>query len=181
MAVREAVFKRPAGALVAIMGVLILLATAVGLVLVVATGAFFDLKTAVLVTLGVAGAGALGVAFINAWRTPMLTVRPDALIVPTVFGAREIRTGPGHPVGEFLAVSDRGSGRVGTIEANKFVHFYTLDGSGRLVELAAMHRDAPEIPAIRRALVEVGGLRVETLRADPKSRLSRPDVGHWLG
>ena len=133
-----------------------------------------------MIGLGFSGTCALGAGFINAWRTPLLTIRPDAFVVPTFFGARAIPIGPGQPLGEFLASSSHGSSnRPGTIEGNKFVHFYTLDAHGALVELAALHRDTPMIAEIRRAFQDVAGLKPETLKADPKARWSRPDVAHW--
>lgn len=177
---QKAEFKRPDGVVIAAMGILIIAAAIAGVVMAALLARSFDLKTIALIGIGFLGASALGAGFINAWRTPMLTVRPDALKVPTFFGAREIPIREGHPIGEFLAVSDRGSvSRPGTVEANKFVHFYTLDGEGALTELAALHRAAPMIGQIRRAFAEVAGLKLETLQADPKSKRARPDVAHW--
>ncbi|MCB9897994.1 MAG: hypothetical protein H6825_08325 [Planctomycetes bacterium] len=172
-------FKRPEGILLAVMGVLFILAACAGVVMAVLIGQDFDVETVTLIVLGFLGACALGVGFIHAWRTPMLTIQPDALTVPTFFGAREIPIGPGHPVGEFLASSDKVSHRSGTIESNKFVFFYTLDARGTLTELVSMHRAAPAVAQIRRALEQVAGLRVEVLEADPNSRKARPDVAHW--
>jgi len=169
----------PGGFLSAGIGFLIILAACAGLIMVVVTAQRFDLKTFAMIVVGFAGACALGGAFINTWRTPLLTIRPDAFTVPTMFGAREIAIKAGHPVGEFLASSHRGGNRGGTIESNKFVHFYTLDAAGALIELVSMHRAALEIPQIRRAFTEVAGLKVETLSADPNSRWSRPDIAHW--
>lgn len=141
---QRAEFKRPDGVLVAGMGLLIIVAACAGVIMAVLLGSSFDLKTITLIALGFVGACALGAGFINAWRTPMLTIGPDALIVPTFFGAREIPIRTGHPVGEFLASPKTGGGsRGGTIESNKFVHFYTLDAGGALIELAALHRAAP--------------------------------------
>ena len=177
---QQAVFKRPDGLLVAGMGLLLILAACVGVVMAALMARGFDLKTIVLIGLGFSGICALGAGFINAWRTPMLTIRPDAFVVPTFFGARTIAVGPDQPLGEFLASSDRGSSnRPGTIEDNKFVHFYTLDARGALVELAALHRAAPMIAKIRRAFQDVAGLEPETLKADPNVRRARPDVAHW--
>lgn len=165
-----------------VMGGLFVLAAAGGLgALGVAflAGERFDLKTIGLALAGAVGAVALGYGFIHSARVPLLTVRPDALVVPTFFGRREIEVGPGHPVGEFIASSKHGGGGAGTIEERKFSHFYTLDGAGRLVELVALHRAAPMIPEIRAALRDVAGLEVEELRRAPGTRQSRPDVAHW--
>ncbi len=131
-----------------------------------------------LVVLGFIGIGALGYGFINAWRSPLLTVRPDRLTIPTFFGARDIPVKPGHPVGEYLASSHRGGNSIaGTIEERKFVHLYTLDANGSLTELIAMHRAARQIPYIRHALQDIAGLRIETLGVDPKTK--GPDISHW--
>ena len=177
---RKAVFKRPDGLLIAIMGILLIAAASAGVVMAALLMRGPDLKTIALIAAGFSGALALAAGFINAWRTPLLTIAPDRLTVPTFFGARDIPIAPGYPLGEFLASSDRGgSNRPGTPEGNKFVHFYTLDAQGALTELAALHRDAPMIAQIRRAFGEVAGLTVETLKADPRSRLARPDVAHW--
>ncbi|TNF18155.1 MAG: hypothetical protein EP318_19160 [Rhodobacteraceae bacterium] len=176
---QRADFKRPDGILLAGMGVLILAAAVVGLGMAVFMIRDADLKTNLLILLGFCGACALGYGFLNAWRVPMLSVRPDALVIPTFFGTRRIDLGPGHPLGEFLAVSQRSNRTAGTIEGNKFVHFQTLDGQGALTELVALHRDAPQIPEIRRALQQVTGLTIETLRQDPASRKVRPDIAHW--
>lgn len=177
---RQAVFKRPDGLLIAIMGLLLIAAASAGVVMAVLLMRGPDLKTIALIVVGFSGALALAFGFINAWRTPLLTIAPDRLTVPTFFGAREIPIGRGHPLGEFLASSDRGgSNRPGTLEGNKFVHFYTLDAHGTLTELAALHRDAPLIAPMRRAFRDVAGLTVETLKADPNARLTRPDVAHW--
>lgn len=156
-----------------------ILAACAGVIMVGLQARSVDLKTVVLMVLGFAGACTLGAAFINAWRTPMLTIRPDAVIVPTFLGQRTIPMKSGHPLGEFLASSNRGSTQGGTIEDNKYVHFYTLDADGALTELVAMHRAAPEIPQIRRAFQEVAGKKPETLKADPKTKKARPDVAHW--
>lgn len=172
-------FKRSDGPLLAVMGVLMIGAAFIGLGMAIFMIRDADLKTNLLILLGFGGACALGYAFLNAWREPMLTIRPDALVIPTFFGTRSIPVGPGHPLGEFLAVSHRTSRNTGTIEGNKFVHFFTLDGRGKLTELVALHRDAPEIPEIRRALQQVAGLTVETLRKDPTSRKVKPDIAHW--
>jgi len=177
--VKQAEFENPGSILSAGIGFLIILAACAGVIMVAVTAQSFDVATFAMIVLGFAGACALGVAFINTWRRPMLTIRPDAFTVPTTFGTREIAIKAGHPVGEFLASSHRGNHRAGTIESNKFVHFYTLDAAGALVELVAMHRAAPEIAPIRRAFTDVAGLKVETLNADPKSKRSRPDVAHW--
>ena len=172
-------FKRPGGVLLAGMGAVIILAACAGAVMAVLAEQDFRLETLAPVALGLLGACALGVGFINAWRTPMLTIQPDSLTVPTFFGAREIPIKAGHPVGEFLASSDKSSNRAGTIESNKFVHFYTLDARGTLTELVSMHRAAPGVAEMRRAFEHVAGLEVEVLEADPNSMRSRPDVAHW--
>lgn len=173
-------FRRPDGPLIAAMGVLIIAAACAGLGFALFAGTGFDLTTNLLVLAGFLGAVALGLAFLNAWRSPMLTVRSDALVLPTVFGTRTIPLSPGHPAGEFLGPSDRGgSRRPGGPEANRFVHFYTLDARGKLTELAALHHAAPEIPRIRQALQQVAGLTLETLSPDPTSRRARPDTRHW--
>lgn len=176
--VQMAEFKRQDGVIVAIMGVLIILAACAGVVVVLITARSYDLKTAGLVILGFIGACGLGYAFINAWRTPILTVRPDRLTIPTFFGVRDIPITPGHPMGEYLASSTRGSNSIaGTIEDQKFVHFFTLDAKGSLTEVVAMHRAAPQIPFIRRAFQEVAGLKIETLKPDRTAK--KPDVSHW--
>jgi len=159
------------------MGVCVIAAATVGFVMVAVIATSFDLKTAVLMVLGLLGAWALGAGFINGWRTPLLVVRPDALTIPTFFGARDIPISPSHPMGEYLA-SSRHSSRNGTIEGNKFVHFFTLDAAGTLTQVAAMHRDAPMIADIRRALTDVAGLKIETLKVNQKKK-TRPDVSHW--
>ena len=159
-------FRRPDGVLIAGMGLAIIGAALAGAGAALVLGRTLDLGTLALIGLGVAGAGALGAGFINAWRTPMLTIRPDTLTVPTVFGAREIPIAAGHPVGELVASAVQGSTRGGTIEANKFVHFYTLDAGGALTELVALHRAAPMIEEIRRGFREIAGLKVEALRLE---------------
>jgi len=160
------------------MGVLIIAAACAGVGTLAVVARNYDLATIALIVLGFAGACALGAGFINAWRTPMLTIRPDALAIPTFFGKREIPIRPGHPLGEYLASSHRSSRRAGTIEGNKFVHFFTLDADGVLTELVALHRAAPEIAQIRRAFEAVAGLTVEPLKVDA-AKPSRPDVAHW--
>ncbi|MGY3436364.1 MULTISPECIES: hypothetical protein [unclassified Marinovum] len=176
---RQVDFKRPDGALVAGMGVLIIAAACTGLVMALFMGKDFDLKTNALVLAGFAGACALGYAFLNTWRRPMLSIRPDRVVIPSFFGAKTIPISPGQPFGEFLATSYHGFDRPGTIEGNKFVHFYTLDARGELTKLMALHRDAPEIDTIRRAFLEVAGLKAETLKADKTSRKGKPDIAHW--
>lgn len=175
---QEAAFRRPDGALVAGMGVLIIATACAGVVTVVLVARSYDLVTVALIVLGFAGACALGAGFINSWRTPMLTIRPDALTIPTFFGQRKIPIEPNHPLGEYLASSHRSSRRTGTIDGNKFVHFFTLDADGVLTELVALHRAAPEIARIRRAFEDVAGLTVETLKVDA-AKPSRPDIAHW--
>ena len=171
-------FKRQDGAIVAGMGVLIIVAACGGVIFLLFAARSYDLKTTGLVILGFIGACALGYAFINVWRRPMLTVRPDRLTIPTFFGVRDIPIRPDHPLGEYLASSVRGGNSIaGTIEERKFVHFYTLDARGSLTELVAMHRAAQQIPYIRQALQDVAGLKIETLKANPKSK--GPDVSHW--
>lgn len=176
--VKEVAFKNPDGVLVAGMGVLIIAAACAGVVTVAVVVRSYDLATTALITLGFAGACALGVAFINVWRTPMLKIRPDALTIPTFFGQREISIKAGHPLGEYLASSHRSSRRTGAIESNKFVHFFTLDADDVLTELVALHRAAPVIAQIRSAFEDVAGLTVETLKIDAANP-SRPDVAHW--
>jgi len=138
-----------------------------------------DLKTILLIALGFFGSCLLGLAMINIWRNPMLTVRPGVVTVPTLFGTREIRVRPGQPVGEYLASSARDNRGGGSIEGNKFVHFFLRDDRGRLVELLAMHREAPDLPPIRRAFVEIAGLRLDPLKPVARWASSRPDVSHW--
>jgi len=170
-------FKRPDGILLTYLGGVIISAAFLGLIVVAVLARSYDLKTVTLCVLGFAGACALGAGFINAWRTPMLTIRPNVLTKTTFFGQREISIHEGHPFGEYLASSVHSRRRGGTIEGNKFVHFYTLD-AGDLVELVAMHREATEISQIRRAFQDVAGLTIETLKVDAKNP-SRPDVAHW--
>jgi len=177
---KEAVFRRSDGILLAIMGVLIFAAALVGVVMLAVVGRGIDLKTVALAALGFAGSTMLAFAFLNGWRTPLLVVRPDALIIATFFGSRTIAIRTDHPLGECLATSPRNSRNTGTIEGNKFVYFFTLDDAGRLTKLVSMHRDAPDIPLIRQALVEIGGLTIETLKVNPKNT-TRPDVSHWRG
>lgn len=175
-------FKRPGGPAVAGMDVLCIGAAIVGLGMAVTMMRGVDLKTVVLIFLGFCGTCALGYACLNAWRVPLPTVRPDALVIPAFFGARRIPLGPGHPLGKFLAVSDQvRRRRTVTTDASTYVHFYTLDGRGALTKLVAMRRDAPQLPQVRRALRDVAGLRSETLRQDPASRKVKPDVAHWRG
>jgi hypothetical protein len=147
--------------------------------MVILGGADIDLVTLTLSAVGFVGACVVGGGFINAWRTPMLTIHARALSVPTFLGHRDIAIKPNHPVGEYLASSIRSNRKSGTIEGNKFVHFYTLDGDGVLTELVALHRDAPEIAGIRRAFGDIAGLTVETLKVDPNSSPQGPDIAHW--
>lgn len=174
------VFHRPDAILVAVMGGILIAGSLAGLIAALVIGKNFDYATSASILLCVAIVCAVGYGMINAWRHPLLTVTPEALIVPTFFGTRTIPITPGHPVGELLATPSR-SRRPGGHEANKFVHFFTLDARGKLVELLALHRDAPEIPQIRRALREVGGLSVETLSVDQRAGPARPDISHWPG
>lgn len=176
---QKAEFARQDGVIVAGMGVLIILAACVGVVMLAFMARSYDLKTFGLVVAGFIGACALGYAFINTWRTPLLIVQPDVLTIPTFFGRREIPIKPGHPLGEYLASSVRsGKSIAGTIEERKFVHFFTLDSRGALTELVAMHRAAQQIPYIRQALRDIAGLKIETLKVDPK-KPGKPDVSHW--
>jgi hypothetical protein len=172
-------FKRPDGILIACLGVLIIAAAFVGVIMLAVLAQSYDLKTICLTALGFVGACALGTGFINTWRTPMLTIRPGALIIPTFFGQREILIDADHPLGEYLASSVHSNRRSGTIEGNKFTHFYTLD-AGVLVELLSMHREAIEIPNIRCAFQDVAGLSIETLKVDTANP-SLPDIAHWKG
>ena len=176
---KRAEFKRPDGVLIAGMGILIIVAACAAVIMAVSVTESFDLATIALIVLGFSGACALGIGLINTWRTPMLTVRPDVLTVPTFFVEREIPIKAGHPLGEYLASSIRNRRRLGTIEGNKFVHFYTLDSVGVLTELMCLHREAPEIAPVRRAFKDIAGLTIETLKVDPNSKPSGPDVEHW--
>lgn len=133
----------------------------------------------VLLVLAVGGALALGAGLLNAWRVPLLSIRADRLVVPTFFGRREIALRPGHRVGELLATPAHAGNRPGELEANKFVHFFTLDGAGRVVELAAVHRASPMVEQIRRAFAQLAGVQVEPLSRDPAVRRPWPAVGHW--
>jgi hypothetical protein len=169
--------KRPDGILTAGLGVLIIAAAFVGVIMLAVLAQSYDPKTICLAALGFAGACALGAGFVNTWRTPMLTIRPGALIIPTFFGQREILIDTDHPLGEYLASSVHSNRRSGTIEGNKFIHFYTLD-AGVLVELLSMHREATEISNIRRAFQDVAGLSIEVLDVDA-AKPSRPDIAHW--
>lgn len=176
---RSAEFRKPDGALAAAVGGLIIAAACVGVVMSALMLRSPDLTTIILIALGFAGACALGVAFINTWRRPMLAVRPDAVTVPTIFGVRDIPVRTGQPIGEFLASSVHSGGRGGTIEDNKFVHFYLKDADGALVELVALHRAAPMLAKMRRAFEEIAGLRIDQLDPVTKRGRSRPDVSHW--
>lgn len=177
---QRVVFKRPDGVLLAGMGILLIAAAFLGVIAVVFAGAARDPVTLVLLILGFIGVCALGYGFINAWRTPMLTVRPDALGVPTFFGSRTIPVAPGHPVGELLGSQDVGGLRKGAALAdNKFVHIYTLDRTGTLIELISLHRNTPILADIRHALQDVSGLTIETLAPDSRAKRLRPDIRHW--
>lgn len=136
-------------------------------------------KSVVLVVLGGLGALALAAGLLNAWRVPLLSIRADRLVVPTFFGRREIALRPGHRVGELLATPAHAGNRPGDLEANKFVHFFTLDGTGRVVELAALHRASPMVEQIRRAFAQLAGVQVEPLSRDPAARRPWPEVRHW--
>ncbi|WP_131802279.1 hypothetical protein [Yoonia tamlensis] len=171
-------FKRSDGLVLAGLGVVFIAAACVGVVMLAFMARIYDAKTIILTALGFLGACALGVGFINAWRTPMLTISASAIVKPTFFGRKEIAIRKNHPLGEYLASSVHGSRRTGTIEGNKFVHFYTLD-AGVLTELVSMHRDAPVLVDIRRAFRDVAGLTIETLKVDA-NKPSRPDVAHWM-
>lgn len=172
-------FHRPGRWLVAVLGVLILL----GALAAAGTAPFLmrdpDAKSLLLLGLGLCGAGVLAAGCWNAWRVPLLTVRPDLLVVPRFLGTREVALSPGHPVGELLASPDHGGNRPGSIEAGKFVFVFTLDGEGELVELLSLHRAAPMLADVRRALREIAGLEIEQLVRDPGARRPRPDVRHW--
>ena len=177
---KEVVFWKPGATFVALMGVLLMTAAGIGFMGIIVSGLIFDPKTFFLSSLGMAGIIALGFAFVNTWRTPMLVVSPDALTIPTVFGQRDIPITPDHPIGTFLTIPDFGTTRnTVTIEGRKSEHFYTLDERGKLVLLTALHRASPDIAEIRRALEGVGGLTLETLKRDPSSRINRPDISHW--
>lgn len=177
---QKAEFQRPGSLLLACMGVLTFGAAGAGIIAVIVLRQSLDLKTGVFLALGVAGACALGAGLINAWRTPMLTVEPDALTIPTFFGAQVISIGAGHPVGEFLGPVNRASSRKSaTIEDRKPVLFYTLDAAGTLTKFASLNRNAPQLAQIRRALTDIAGLKVEILKADPNTKPSLPDATHW--
>ncbi|OWU86542.1 hypothetical protein ATO6_07070 [Oceanicola sp. 22II-s10i] len=176
---QETSFDRPDGILVAGVGILMIAAASVGIVALIVMSGGLDLKTYALALIGWTGACALGWAFVNAWRTPMLTVRPDALIVPSWFASRTIPIRPGHPIGELLAIPDFGGHRPGNAEGNKFAHIYTLDDAGKLTLLTALHRDAPALTMIRRALTETAGLRLERLEKDLNARRTLPEISHW--
>jgi hypothetical protein len=176
---RRADFKRPDGPIIAAMGVLIFGAALVCAGMAVVMLRDPDLQTLIFLALGLVGALVLGAGFLNAWRVPLLTILPDRLVVPTFFGTREIKLGPGGRVGEMLATPAHGGRRTGAIEGNKFVHFFAMDGSGEVVELLALHRASPLVGEIRRAFAEVAGLKLQTLQRDPKARRPRPDVSQW--
>lgn len=179
MSPRIAVFEKPAGILAAAVGFLIIAAACIGLVMSVLMLRRPDMMTSGLIAAGFAGSCLLGAAFINTWRIPMLVIRPESVAIPALFGTRTIPVKPGQPVGELLASSVYSDRRGGMIEDNKFVHFYLLDGNGALVELVALHRAAPELEPMRRAFVEIAGLRIDRLKPVVKHGGSRPDVTHW--
>lgn len=174
-----ATFKRPDGVIIAAMGGLVIVGALSGAAAAVVATRAPDLQTLAAVGFCVVAALMLGAGLLNAWRRPMLVIGADRLIVPTFFGAREIAFMDGHPVGELLASSVHTGNRLGDIESNKFVHFFTLDGKGDLVELVALHRASPLVPQIRRAFSDIAGLTVEVMVRDPKARRPRPDVSHW--
>lgn len=176
---RIATFGRSSGLLHAIFGGLFIGAACVGVVMATLMLRHPDLETIVLIALGFAGSCALGAAFLNAWRSPALVVRPGVVTIQTLFGTRDIPVRPGQPVGEYLASSMEGGTISGTVEDNKFVHFYVRDGNGELVELVALHRATPVLVPIRQALVEIAGLRIDRLKPVHGWMRSRPDVSHW--
>lgn len=178
---RIALFKRPDGPIVAMFGMVILVATWGGIVTAAVMMRRLDAGTVALMLLGLAGGTALAAGMINAWRVPMLVIRHDCFTIPTFFATRDIAIGPGQRVGELLASSHLSPDRAGSIEGNKFVHFYALDDLGKPVELLALHRDAPQIPHIRRALAEVAGLPIDSLHPVRTSGRVRPDLAHWQG
>lgn len=175
----RAEFKKPDGPLLLVMGGLIGVASVAGAGFAVAMIRDFDLRAILIAAGGLVGGLALAVGFVNSWRQPMLRVEPGRLTVPSFFGTREIAVAPGQKVGEVLATPAHGGSRAGGIDENRFVHFFALDGTGQPVLLVALHRAAPVIAEIRRALQEVAGLRVEVMPRDPGAPRPRPDMTHW--
>lgn len=176
---RIAAFKRSDGPLLAVMGGLMIGAAAIGVVMAVFLLRHPDMKTVLQIALGFAGAFALGVAIINAWRNPLLVARPDGITILTFFGTGDIPVRPGRPVGEYLATPAGTGPRGDGIEGNRFVHFCLQDRGGNLVRLLALHREAPDLPRVRCAFEEIAGLRLEQLKMIARGANSRPDVAHW--
>ncbi len=170
---QDAEFKRPDGPIVMGMGVAIVLAALTGVGFVLVFGGGVDRMLRALAFFGMGLACLVGYGMINAGRQPMLVIRPDAFFIPTFFGARRIPLRPHHPLGEFLAVPDRGK------DADRFTQFFTLDAKGGLVELVALHHRASELSVMRRGFREVAGLKIDILQPDPASKQPMPDVAHW--
>lgn len=172
-------FKAPGGAISAIMGGLIGLGSLGGAGFALAAMPGFDLRTTLIAAAGLIGGLALAFGFVNSARQPMLRVEPGRLTIPTFFGTREIAVAPGQKVGELLATPASGGNRSGSIEGNRFVHFFALDATGQPVLLLALHRATPLLDDIRRALQQVCGLRVEVVPRDRKARRPWPDMAQW--
>ena len=173
---RKAEFRHPAGLLNAVVGGLLGGGALVGAGVAVAVMPGLDARGVTVLALVLAVVLSVAVGLLNSWRQPLLVVAPDRLTIPTFFGRREIAVRPGQTIGELLATPAHGGRRSGSIEGNRFVHFFALDGAGQPVLLVALHRNAPMVAGIRRALQEIAGLRVTVMARDPKAPRPRPDV-----
>lgn len=170
-----AAFRRPDGPAVIVVGALMMAAAFAGAVAAVLMLRHPDLKTITIISLGLFAVSGLGLAFIHAGRCPLLVVRPDAVIIPTLCGTRQIPVRAGQNLGEMLAHSARAGGNRSPGEGHKFVHFYLRDANGQPIELLALHRDAPDLIPIRRALAEIAGLKFKQLRAIKLHAQTKPD------
>lgn len=160
-------FAKPGGALHAVLAAVIAAAALGGAGLAPAMIRELRPDDIALIGLGLAGGLALAAGFLNAWRQPLLIVAPGCLTVPTFFGKRDIAVQRGQTVGELLATPSHGGSRAGGIEAGKFVHFYLMDAATDPILLVALHRAAPMVDDIRRALIAVAGLRVDLMVRRP--------------
>ena len=177
-------FKRPDRLLMLGLGIFTIPAATVALLIGIFAGRDFDFQTIGMLVLVYIAICALGLGFINAWRTPMLTVQPDTLKIATFFGARSIPISKGQRLGEFHGFINNNtdksvSARSGRVRHTKAVFFYTMDSKGALVKLIVLNEVLPMIAQIRDALSDVAGLQIETLSRDGSTRQSRPDVAHW--
>jgi hypothetical protein len=178
---RMVIFLHPARMLTAGIGILVMAGAVAGAVFYLLMLWKGDLMELAMVLGAAVAVGAIGFGLTNAWRTPLLVVELQRVLVPCFFFQREIALRPGHRIGQLLASSPHSTHRAGPIEANKFVYVFALDPDGTVVELASLHRAAPMIAEIMSALRDVAGLPIDQVERDRSARRPWPDVAEWRG